>query len=485
LPSILLFRLHLCILQFQRAAPSPFSLVYSLPLLPLSTLEISALRHCSLPLCPLVVMGFKHITIYAALLAVDQTLASHTLVQRAAHSIHQKAIRHTHNLAQDLRVAFGTMLVPRANVDQSDHVVYCKSGMQTPFGSSSSSGGNATSAASPTGSTGASATTSTKAGSSPTTTATTAASPWNLVESHQGQDFFNGWSFFTGADPTNGIVTYVDQNTATSSGLASVNSQGHAIMQVDATAVVANTRNSVRITTQSQYNGGLFIMDSVHMPTGCGIWPAFWTNGPNWPVDGEIDIVEGVNNYTNNQATVHTNVGCTLASTNPNTLAISGSVVGGTDCAALTTGNQGCGIRAATSNSFGSGFNSNGGGVYAMVWDASGIAVYFFPANFIPSDITAGAPLPDSWGAAQARWPATSCAPFQFFVNHSAIFDTTLCGDWASGVWNSSGIPGQEQSCAARTGVSTCEAFVRANGGSMSEAYWEIRSVKIYQTQSD
>lgn len=43
-------------------------------------------------------------------------------------------------------------------------------------------------------------------------------------------------------------------------------------------------------------------------------------------------------------------------------------------------------------------------------------------------------------------------------------------GDWASGVWNAAGIPGQEQSCAQRTGVSTCEAFVRANGGAMAEA---------------
>lgn len=164
-------------------------------------------------------MGFKHITIYAALLAVDQTLASHTLVQRAAHSIHQKAIWHTHNLAQDLRVAFGTVLISRANVESSDHVVYCKSGSQGPF---SSSEGNATSSASPTESTGsAGKATSTSAGSSPTSTSTSAASPWNLVESHvrlpvspmicftertlqQGQDFFNGWSFFTGADPTNG-----------------------------------------------------------------------------------------------------------------------------------------------------------------------------------------------------------------------------------------------------------------------------------------
>ena len=89
--------------------------------------------------------------------------------------------------------------------------------------------------------------------------------------------------------------------------------------------------------------------------------------GPNWPLGGEIDIVEGVHDYTNNQATIHTDIGCTLASSSSGTLAISGKVIGGTDCAALTTGNQGCGIRAAASNSFGAGFNANNGGVYASV----------------------------------------------------------------------------------------------------------------------
>jgi hypothetical protein len=39
-------------------------------------------------------------------------------------------------------------------------------------------------------------------------------------------------------------------------------------MAVETTPQVASTRQSIRITTQSQYNGGLFIMDSVHMPTG-------------------------------------------------------------------------------------------------------------------------------------------------------------------------------------------------------------------------
>lgn len=152
-----------------------------------------------------------------------------------------------------------------------------------------------------------------------------------------------------------------------------------------------------------------------------------------------------------------------------------------------------------------------------MKWDSTGIAVYFFPRTSIPADITAGAPLPDTWGAAQARWPAASCDPFTFFNNHQAIFDTTLwyvlspdyfgkpdlhlpSGDWAAAVWSSSGIPGQEQSCAQRTGSATCEAFVRANGASMAQACmfhdavfltnphflsdWEIKSLTIYQLKN-
>jgi len=222
-------------------------------------------------------------------------------------------------------------------------------------------------------------------------------------------------------------------------------------------------------------------MDSVHMPTGCATWPAFWTNGPNWPTNGEIDIVEGVNNYTNNQATIHTGPGCSIASSSSSALAITGTVVGGTDCAAADSGNQGCGMRSPVNNSFGAGFNANGGGVYVMQWDNSGIAVYFFPRGSIPSDIDAGSPDPSGWGTPMARWPATSCNPSQFFKQHSVIFDTTLCGDWAGSAWSTSGLPGQDQSCAQRTGFSTCEAFVQASGGSFSEAYWEVSSVKIYQ----
>ena len=103
-------------------------------------------------------------------------------------------------------------------------------------------------------------------------------------------------------------------------------------------------------------------------------------------------------------------------------------------------------------------------------WDNGGISIFFFPRNSIPNDITANAPNPDSWGKPMAFWPSSGCDPFKFFKKHSLIFDTTLCGDWASSAWTGSGIPGQEQSCAQRTGVSTCEEFIRNNGAAFNEA---------------
>ena len=87
--------------------------------------------------------------------------------------------------------------------------------------------------------------------------------------------------------------------------------------------------------------------------------------GPNWPAGGEIDIIEGVNDYTNNQATLHTNAGCALATSDSKSLSISGILVGGTNCAVSGTTNQGCGIQANSNVTYGAGFNSIGGGVYA------------------------------------------------------------------------------------------------------------------------
>ncbi|KAK1225374.1 DNA-dependent RNA polymerase II, partial [Marasmius sp. AFHP31] len=74
-----------------------------------------------------------------------------------------------------------------------------------------------------------------------------------------------------------------------------------------------------------------------------------------WPFDGELDIYEGVHNYSANQATLHTDAGCTLSSsssTTTTTLGISGTVITKLTCAiGGGAGNEGCGVRATTDNS--------------------------------------------------------------------------------------------------------------------------------------
>jgi hypothetical protein len=74
-------------------------------------------------------------------------------------------------------------------------------------------------------------------------------------------------------------------------------------------------------------------------------------------------------------------------------------------------------------------------------------------------------------------------------------------GDWAGNVWSGSGVPGQEQSCATRTGVASCSDYVLNNGGAFKEACeslkeavnvrnsslrtdWEVAYVKLYQIPS-
>ncbi|KAI0638975.1 concanavalin A-like lectin/glucanase domain-containing protein [Trametes polyzona] len=439
-----------------------------------------------------------HLPVLALLLA-NSVPADANLLARSSESIlnavnraHRRAAKRSTGLAKDLRRAFSGMLFEQELVATNPQRVYCVSGSSlTNSNANGNSGSNGTSdsssSASPSGSSparssGTAQHSSTASGPAPTGgSGSSASSPWKLFKSYQGETFFDGWDFFTAGDPTHGTVQYVDRNTANSSNLIEINSDGHAIMRVETTGQVSGNRKSVRITTTDTYTGALVVLDAVHMPTGCATWPAFWSNGPNWPAGGEIDIVEGVNDNSDNQATIHTNHGCTIPSSSSSALKISGNVVGGTNCAAAETGNAGCGMTATQENTYGVGFNNNGGGVYAMQWVDSGISVWFFPRNSIPSDISSGKPLPDGWGTPMAHWPATNCDPAKFFSDHSAIFDTTLCGDWAGSVWNSAGGAGQAQSCATRTGVSTCEDFVRNHGSAFNDAYWEVNYVKIYQ----
>jgi hypothetical protein len=139
------------------------------------------------------------------------------------------------------------------------------------------------------------------------------------------------------------------------------------------------------------------------MPGGvCGTWPAFWMVGPNWPNYGEIDIIEGVNSQNSNSMTLHTDAGCSIIDNGQYTGTMTTS-----NCNVAAAGqstNAGCQINTPSSTSYGTGFNSNGGGVYATEWTSDEISIWFFPRGAIPSDITSGSPDPTGWGTATASF---------------------------------------------------------------------------------
>lgn len=215
-------------------------------------------------------------------------------------------------------------------------------------------------------------------------------------------------------DPTHGYVNYVDGATAQQNGLTSVNN-GVVTVRSDYTNVASGRgRNSVRLTSYKKYTHGLVVLDLEHMPaSACGIWPAFWMVGPNWPNNGEIDIIEGVHYQSTNAMTLHSNAGCSMVNEN-------------------CQGNQGCGVQEGGPASYGDGFNAAKGGVYAMEWTSSAINMWFFGRNNIPNGATGANPDPSTWGNPTASFQGGSnCNIDDHFKDNQIVFDTTFCGDWA------------------------------------------------------
>lgn len=294
-----------------------------------------------------------------------------------------------------------------------------------------------------------------------------AAAAYTLQDDY-GNGFFDKFTFFTDPDPTNGFVNYVDRDTAQNAGLINTDEGIH--MGVDSTNVAADGRQSVRITSTQSYDKGLFILDLDHMPGGiCGTWPAFWLVGPDWPNNGEIDIIEGVNDQTNNHMALHTSDGCSIDNSGfSGTLTTSNCFVEAPD----QDTNAGCGLEAPSDQSFGTGFNNNGGGVYATEWTGDAISIWYFSHDNVPADIGSGNPDPSSWGIPDGRF-AGQCDINAHFKGLQIVFDTTFCGDWAGNTWGTS-------SCSSQ--ANSCQDFVANNPSAFTDAFWTINSLKVYQS---
>ncbi|GAA5907268.1 hypothetical protein JCM8208_006736 [Rhodotorula glutinis] len=293
--------------------------------------------------------------------------------------------------------------------------------------------------------------------------------PYKLATSYEGDTFFDGWTFWADADPTHGQVDYVNLDDAKSAGLIST-SASSIIMKVDNTTTLdaGAARKSVRIhSTEAVKIGSIIIADIAKMPWGCSTWPAFWSNGPNWPDGGEIDILEGVHDDAANQITLHTkDSGCKMTES----VDVTGTLVpANNDCNAKVNGNTGCSYAETAKNSYGELFNKAGGGVFVTSFTADAIEHWFWSRPDVPQNIADGAPDRKTWGKPSASWPSSGCAIDEYFKDQDLIFDTTLCGDWAGAVW-----PEQCLSLGA-----TCSDAVK-DPQNFDNAYWEVAYVRVY-----
>ena len=110
---------------------------------------------------------------------------------------------------------------------------------------------------------------------------------WKLDDSIVGEDYFNKFNFYAGPDGaenmTHGMVQYVDMPNAKRLNLSYANGDSF-VMRVDTTMKQPNGRPSVRLHSKKTYEDSVIVLQVAHVPTGCAVWPAFWTVTANRPL---------------------------------------------------------------------------------------------------------------------------------------------------------------------------------------------------------
>ncbi|KAF2169634.1 glycoside hydrolase family 16 protein [Zasmidium cellare ATCC 36951] len=309
---------------------------------------------------------------------------------------------------------------------------------------------------------------------------------YKLIADYSGANFFDHFTFFTDADPTNGHVKYQSRDFAASNNLIghvfnATSNATSAYIGVDHTNKAPTGRNSVRLISKDTFNAGsLAVIDTNHIPVADGAWPAIWLLGSQgtWPASGESDILEYVHETRYNAMTLHTAPGCAIRNA-------SESFQGELKNADCNAGNAatGCSIAAYGQNRIGNSqtrvatagfaFNKQNGGVYVHNWQPDGITVWMFPHGGLPKDLVAGSPNPSSWTQKPLAKSQGECDFTSAFTEMALIINIDFCGDWAGKTWAVDG-------AAQRTGVETCNEYVANHPQAFREAYFDIAGVRFY-----
>ncbi|KIO18139.1 glycoside hydrolase family 16 protein [Tulasnella calospora MUT 4182] len=289
---------------------------------------------------------------------------------------------------------------------------------------------------------------------------------YQVDETFVGDSFLDGFEHEDFADPTHGRVNYVDECAA---------------LEKSLTYVSKDTLDTVRVSSRKQYGYSMLVLDVRHMPTGCGTWPAFWTNSNNntWPTGGEIDIIEGVNDEGPNASVLHTS--SDHACTQTDSSMDDRGVLVSDKCTSAVGDGAGCRVNHDTDKSYGPELNAVGGGWYAMERTSQFVNVWFWARDDenVPDDVKDAATLkqsakvnPDAWGQPQANFVSSNTCDLDAAIKpQNIIFNLSLCGDWAGNAYPS-------------TCPSNCVDHVNNDPAAFKDAYWDIASLTILSPTS-
>ncbi|CAG8327901.1 unnamed protein product [Penicillium nalgiovense] len=283
------------------------------------------------------------------------------------------------------------------------------------------------------------------------------AASYSQTKVYDSTNFFEGFNFTSDPDPSGGFVKYVDAETAKNAGMAKI-SNGAVYLGANYVDKSPNGRPSTRVRSKDAFTTGLFVADIAHMPAGagkggsCGIWPAYWTSGPDWPNSGEIDIIEGVNGQKSNAVTLHT----VTQQKDATWMCL--------DPRHHISQQLWCCFQRQRRRCL---CHRMGKPFYQCVVLPRGSAA----ANAV---INAGAADLDvaKFGAPLAHFEGNTCNIAERFKSNYIIFNTNFCGGWASREFL------KDETCASL--AATCDTWVANNPDAFKDAYWLVNSVKIY-----
>ncbi|GMI48331.1 hypothetical protein TrCOL_g8825 [Triparma columacea] len=349
--------------------------------------------------------------------------------------------------------------------------------------------------------------------------------PYQLKEKHLASplsddgddDFLKHYNFLNGSDSkgSNGYVFYVDRDTAIKDDIIRYNPSTQtspSSLYLGSSATKVGPRHSIRLEGLTRFQRGLFLLDLNHMPSGCGTWPAFWLVNDDpfaWPYDGEIDIVEGVNLQDVAKTALHTDKHCDMSRVpigrydgefdtatgipDKNTGVPSTETNYATNCFVYDSKqwvNQGCVMVSTEKDTLGEGLNERGGAIYALEWDPSSrhIRSWVFPKDRpLPLNLEAALensgegdvlPDPEQWPLPYGYFPigpGTDCA-LTHFKHMRLVFNLAFCG-------SVSGTRFKQDCPALASNFDTCEDYISSNPDAMSQAYWDVSGVYVYERQ--